>query len=135
MESSDGEIKDDFSDISEEDYFDSIASKIEKRKLELELLNQIEAYGKLQYNIICIISKFAFPKKMTTPRKIETDKTRVHHPVAEIITSEERNPENRTMKYVIVLIALLQYFRQVIHYQNYLINGRGSEEDENTLLK
>ncbi|KAL7052688.1 hypothetical protein ACKWTF_004960 [Chironomus riparius] len=43
MESSDGEIKDDFSDISEEDYFDSIASKIEKRKLELELLNSIEA--------------------------------------------------------------------------------------------
>ncbi|XP_070501745.1 putative leucine-rich repeat-containing protein DDB_G0290503 [Chironomus tepperi] len=42
MDSSDGEIKDDFSDISEEDYFDSIASKIEKRKLELELLNQIE---------------------------------------------------------------------------------------------
>jgi hypothetical protein len=49
MDSSDGEIKDDFSDISEEDYFDSIASKIEKRKLELELLNSIEAvYGKLQ---------------------------------------------------------------------------------------
>jgi len=49
MESSDGEIKDDFSDISEEDYFDTIASKIERRKLELELLNQIEieAYGEL----------------------------------------------------------------------------------------
>lgn len=47
--SSDGEIKDDLSDISEDDYFDSLANKIEKRKFELELLNDIfksKTYGK-----------------------------------------------------------------------------------------
>jgi hypothetical protein len=45
--SSDGEITNDLSDISEDEYFDNLASKIEKRKLELELLNEIErkTYG------------------------------------------------------------------------------------------
>lgn len=54
--SDDGEIKDDeFSDISEEEYFDTIANKIEKRKLELELLNQIEivAYGNSPFIFAC----------------------------------------------------------------------------------
>ncbi|KAG5678529.1 hypothetical protein PVAND_008196 [Polypedilum vanderplanki] len=41
--SSDGEISpDEFSDISEDDYFQHLESIIEKRKLELELMNEIE---------------------------------------------------------------------------------------------
>lgn len=47
MDTSDGEIKDDLSDISEDDYFGNLQRQIEKRKLELELLNTIESYGKI----------------------------------------------------------------------------------------
>jgi hypothetical protein len=59
-------------------------------------------------------------------RIIEIDKTIQAHP--EVIF-EKRNPENHhIMKYVIVLIAPHQYFRQAIHYQSV----KDNEEDEST---
>ena len=59
-------------------------------------------------------------------RIIEIDKTQAH---PEVIF-EKRNPENHhiIMKYVIVLIAPHQYFRQAIHYQS----EKDNDEDENT---